>query len=275
MSLRALLLAPLLAGPVRAESVQLYGPAQLAPPFLPVAAEGGWADLRDAPRAVEPRGPRVPPSPQGGGWSATKASLLLYDASGRVLSEIGLGEWRREAEGDLVERRRMRGGVSADGRFAWHWQRVDTLRVGRTEETLTSARELAYLGTAGQILWTAEAADAPPGLEPLYQSADGETALVVERRDDGWALVPHAFTGNRAEGLRGAGRLLDAGLTRNGRFAWALWGPMDGPLAYTFLDLRTGQRKDLPPPTPPLRLAIGEDGTVRAGGKKVFSFTAP
>ena len=143
--------------------------------------------------AEHPRHDTTPAAPKGGGWTTTRSSLLLFDEEGRLVNEIGLGEWKEDFKGKLSGRRNMKGGISADGRFAWHWQKVETVLKDNSETVVGSTRTLVYLGTRGQILWSNENVEAPEGMPPLLQSRDGETALIIERSTSGYsaaALLP-------------------------------------------------------------------------------------
>lgn len=205
-------------------------------------------------------------------WHAFGSSLALYDDFGVLRNELGLGLWRDEYRGEVVERE-MRGGVSGNGRFAWHWQRIVRREAGLRGRTLRADRMLVYLGTAGQILWMSEAADAPPRLPPLLLSADGETALVFERAGRKWSAVARLFVGSDMMRVRGADRIEGAGLTANGRFATVLWIATDGPLLYTFFDLRERRSHRFPAADVLLGKAhITEEGVVKSGPKTVFSF---
>ncbi|MEE8424880.1 MAG: hypothetical protein V3S11_03580 [Elusimicrobiota bacterium] len=212
-------------------------------------------------------------APAGAGWKAAESSLLLSDRKGELYNEIGLGVWREELGDGLYLRRRMLGGVSANGRFAWHFQKLDTIRSGRVDQVISSTRTLVYLGTSGQVLWTNALADSHQAMPPLLQSDDGETALVLERGEDGWTAAAYAFTGNRLMEIKASNRLEEARLTKNGRFVMVRWSARDLPLYYSFLDLKKRARHDIPASDLPLGMArITEKGVVRSGRKRVYRF---
>lgn len=218
-------------------------------------------------------GPASSPTRAKQGWRAAESSLLLFDINGELYNEIGLGEWREELGEKLYLRRRMLGGVSANGRFAWHFQKLDTLRSGRVDEVVSSTRTLIYMGTSGQILWTNDLADVNEAAPPLIQSDDGETALVLERGEDGWTAAAYAFTGNRLMEVKASDRLEEAQLSKNGRFVLVRWSAQDLPLYYSFLDLKKKARHDIPASDLPLGMArITEKGVVRSGRKIVYRF---
>ncbi len=207
------------------------------------------------------------------GWRAAESSLLLYDRNGELYNEIGLGEWREELGENLYLRRRMLGGVSTNGRFAWHFQKLDTMRSGRVDKVVSSTRTLVYMGTSGQILWTNDLADINETAPPLIQSDDGETALVLERGEDGWTAAAYAFTGNRIMEVKASDRLEEAQLSKNGRFVLVRWSAQDLPLYYSFLDLKKKTRHDIPASDLPLGMArISEQGVVRSGKKEIYRF---
>lgn len=233
------------------------------------------SDALEAPPPPESKPIVLPRAPAGGGWVATDSSLLLYDRRGKVAAEMGLGRWRQELGDGRARRRRARGGTCADGRFAWHWQKLETVRSGRVDEVLESSTTLAYLGTSGQLLWESPEADAPEGLSPLLQSADGETALLVERSSGAWSVTAMGFTGNRIMRLEALHRLEGSSMTASGRYATVLWAPRDAPLTYSFLDLPRGRRHDIPASeTPAGSFDVSENGAVRArpSGRTVFRF---
>ncbi|MFH2202565.1 MAG: hypothetical protein ABIJ96_05590 [Elusimicrobiota bacterium] len=216
---------------------------------------------------------RPPKAPPGGGWTAASSSLLLFDRNARLIEEIGIGEWEVEFTDGLILRRRMRGGISLNSRFAWHWRKDETVKPGRTDTILASTITAVYLGTRGQTLWESGRADAPPGVPLLEQSRDGETFLVVERRDGGWSVNAYTFTGNRITGIRGAARIENIRLTPNGRYALVLWSEKDRALTYSLLNLQKKQRQDIPAADAELgRAELTDDGAVRSGGKLLYRF---
>ncbi len=134
---------------------------------------------------------------------------------------------------------------------------------------------LVYLGTAGQMLWASAAADAPPSLEPLIQSANGENVLVMEGAGRKWRAVARTFLGNETMQVGGAGRIKDAALTSNGRFAMVLWSRPDAPLLYTFLDIEKKRRHEFPAADVLLGKArIVESGVIKAGDDVLYRFEA-
>lgn len=233
--------------------------------------------LRDAPASgpatwkVEERAlPKTPSSRRG--WVASPSSLLLYDSSGTLVGEVGLGRWLEDAENATLRRRVVRGGASEDGRFAWSWESVESLKPGRAEKVLSSARLLRYLGTEGQELFRNELADAPAGLTPAVMSANGETVLVFERGLDEWITAAYAFTDNRLLDARGKGSIEAAYLAPEGRFGWIRWHQLDQPPIYSFLDLERGTVKEVSTgglPRGPVVLT--DDGKVSVRGKTVLS----
>lgn len=223
--------------------------------------------------AEHPRHDTTPAPPQGGGWSATRSSLLLFDDKGRLVNEIGLGDWKEDFKGKFTARRSMKGGISADGRFAWHWQKVETVLKDNSETVVGSTRTLVYLGTRGQILWSNGNVEAPEGVPPLIQSRDGETALIIEISTSGYNAAAFTFLGNRIMTLPPGERLESAELTGDGRFALILWSRSGQPPIYSLLDLKRKKRKDIPAAKTSLERAhLKEDGSILSRGKLLYRF---
>ncbi|MBI5243978.1 MAG: hypothetical protein HY922_09930 [Elusimicrobia bacterium] len=214
----------------------------------------------------------LPPAPAGGGWAATPSSLLLYSSSGKTLHELGLDYVASEdMEGSFVTRRVMRGGVSKDGRFAWHWEKVTTLKRERTDTVLASTRAFAYLGTNGYRLWSDDDADAPAREDPARISDSGETVLVRELRGKEWSVAAVDFTGNRLMELGAGTRIESWSLAPTGRFAHFCWSGFEGPLVCSFLNIEARTKKDVPAADlPPGGLRVLDDGSVLAGGRLAF-----
>lgn len=237
----------------------------LALPALPIEAAEVPDDLRDAPAdAPEPRL----------GWTAVSSSLLLYDSSGTLAQEVGLGQWPEES-GGVMRRRTVRGGASGDGRFAWSFEKIEIVaapsKPGATPAAAERRRALTYLGTDGQELWRNELADVPKGLDPAAASDDGERVLVAERVPDGWTVALYDFVGNRIVEAHGTGALEVASLSPGGRYALARWHPANRAPVYAWIDAAQKARKRLPlaePGTAPLR--VDDLGRVWAGTKLLF-----
>ncbi|OIO05470.1 MAG: hypothetical protein AUJ52_13650 [Elusimicrobia bacterium CG1_02_63_36] len=206
------------------------------------------------------------------GWIKGPASLLLYTQDG-VIQEIGLGKWKEETAPRLIRERETRGGVSRSGRFAWYCQKADLIRRGRDDEVLSSSRTFAYLGTEGQTLWKNDIVDVPGDLDPVALSDDGETILVIERGFDGWRAAAYSFTGNRLLSTAEFERIERFALTRNGRYAMVLASGIDKPLLYTFIEIQSDARKEIPAADALLgEASLSEDGRVLFGSKTVFRF---
>lgn len=205
------------------------------------------------------------------GWVKAKSSLLLYDSSSTLINEVGLGNWEELGSGQTAQRKSVRGGVSEDGRFAWAWERVDTVKVGRTEKPLTTARLLRYFGTEGQELFRNELADAPQGLDPVALSKDGEWLLLTERGPDAWIVAAYDFMGNRLVDAHGKGAVELAQLTPNGQFALIRWHQLDLPPEYTLL--KVGDRAATGVPSLKgvgVAPKVTDDGRIVVGAKVVY-----
>lgn len=243
--------------------------------------------LRDAPGA-KPKPAQEAPSPADdpsfdddlsipivregrAGWVKTPASLLLYDSSGTLVNEVGLGTWEEPASEGMVLRRIVRGGISRDGRFAWSWEKAETVKLGRVDKPTTTARLMRYLGTEGQELFRNELADAPQGLEPIVLSDNGERLLLAEHGPDAWILAAYDFTGNRLVDARAKGSIELAELTANGRFALVRWHQLDLPPEYTLLRIEDRMVSDLPGVRATgISPKLTDDGRVLVGKKVVF-----
>jgi len=240
---------------------------------LPLGSEEGISreqaeDVYSAPASSQEL--TLPPAPAGGGWTTTPTSMLLYSASGKTLYEIGLGSWE-EDKGSYVVRRVMRGRVSKDGRFAWHWEKVRAIRRQRADAVLASTHTFAFLATNGYMLWNDDDADAPPGQDPALMSDNGENILVRELRDKEWTVAAVNFTGNRMLELPAGSRIDKWDIVPSGRFAYFCWSGFEKPLVCTFLDLENRAHKDMPAADMLLEgLTLQDDGSVLAGSKVVL-----
>lgn len=222
---------------------------------------------------VHPVADAVMPAPVEGkaGWVKAKSSLLLYDSSGTLVNEVGLGTWEEAGSNGNAQRKVVRGGVSTDGRFAWAWEKVETVKAGRSEKALTTSRLMRYLGTTGDELFRNELTDAPPALDPVVLSADGEWILLTERGPDAWIIAAYDFMGNRLVDAHGKGSVELAQLTPNGQFALVRWHQLDLPPEYTLL--KVGERATTGLPAlraPGLSPTLADDGRVLLGAKVIF-----
>jgi hypothetical protein len=187
-----------------------------------------------------------------------------------MLHEIGLGRWEEEADG-LIARRIMRGGVSKDGRFAWHWTKIESLQRTRVDTVVASTRAFAYLGTTGYQLWDDKSADAIGDEDPALQSDSGETVLVREKRGEEWRVEAVDFTGNRMMRAPAGARILEWRLAPTGRFAYFKWSLFEKAVTCTFLDLEKREKRDMPASDiPPGTLNLLDDGSVLADGRLLF-----
>ncbi|MBI4347453.1 MAG: hypothetical protein HY553_11400 [Elusimicrobia bacterium] len=235
-------------------------------------AAGAWAqDAEPAPAPVLEDVSLPMPREGRAGWVKAKSSLLLYDSSGTLVNEVGLGHWEELGSGGTAQRKIVRGDVSDDGRFAWAWERVDTVKVGRTEKPLTTARLLRYFGTEGQELFRNELADAPRGLDPVSLSKDGEWLLLTERGPDAWIVAAYDFMGNRLVDAHGKGAVEFAQLAPNGQYALVRWHQLDLPPEYTLLKI--GDRASTGVPSLKgvgVAPKVTDDGRVVVGAKVVY-----
>jgi hypothetical protein len=218
---------------------------------------------------LPPSSPALAPArpPNNGSWARAGSSLLFF-SKGEPAGELGTGLWEEDLGAGLIERRTADGETSRDGRFAWHWVRIQSVRRTRTDSVLASTSTLNYYGTSGKVLWTQEDADAPAESVPAILSDNGETILAFSRKGRAWMLTVYSFTGNPRMELSLGERVTHAQLSPNGRFAFAAWSMQDGPLRLSFLDIELSERRDIPVQDLPLsRLRVFDDGTLRADGR--------
>lgn len=205
------------------------------------------------------------------GWKKAASSLLLQDSSGTIVAEQPLGKWE-ENRGVRVVIHSVLGGASKDGRFAWTWDEQSAWNFAKTER-LERRYELRFFGTGGSELWSTQSAAAPPQGDPLALSDDGETALVAVRLSGGWRVEARNYLGIVNWDLGPFPILETLALTGGGRYGMVRWGEPDKSSTYTFLDLKSKKRRDIP--SAEMRLGeakITEDGRVVSGGKTVFAF---
>jgi hypothetical protein len=195
---------------------------------------------------------------------------MFYSPQGKPLIENGLGRWEEEA-GGLIRRKTAKGGAARSGRFAWHWVKSETLRRRRNDEVLSSSATLSFYGAAGNLLWTDEDADAPEELPPAALSDDGEVALLLERRKEGWTAVAMHFTGNRSMEIPAGSRVEAFGISPSGAFGFVEWSLFESTLTCTLVNLDERKSRDhqasLLPKGP---LLIKDDGSAEVEGKTVL-----
>lgn len=224
-------------------------------------ALAGAARAQEAPR---PDGglPSLGAGPRRG-WVQGPASLVLYDSSGTLVAEIGVGSWKDRLGAGAERLHTQRAGAS--GCCAWAWERVKT-SPGGSAASVELSRRLRYLGTDGQELWQDESADAAPGVDPAALSKDGEVALVSQRAADGWTAAAYSFTGNTLLRARGPGPPDLLLLSPGGRWGLVRWRPLDKPPRLTFLDLGARKAREAPAGTLPPDLGIDDEGRLLSGG---------
>ncbi|TPW18839.1 MAG: hypothetical protein FD126_3284 [Elusimicrobia bacterium] len=265
----ALLVLSAALGP--AVAADYFGPpaavffgTELEAPFLPVLPPASDIeipdDLCDALASV-------PGTSSPAGWLAAPSSLVLRAPHGALIHELGLGRFP-DQDGALT--RELRGGASKDGRFAWHWQRVETKTDGPVEAPPRTSSVLVYLGAHGQILARLDGADAPEGLAPAALSGDGEVLLSARREDGAWAVTARSFTGRELAAVKKAHRLSALAVSEDGRRALVAWAGLDLPMMVTLFDLARGERLDIPAETLPAGpWTLSADGTLLAAGRPV------
>lgn len=238
---------------------------ELPPPFLPVLPLARVESAADLDMPDDLRDALGPASPAG--WLAASSSLLLRGPHGALVHELGLGSYR---EGDGSLSRRLAGGASKDGRFAWHWQKVSVRDASAVEAPLRTSSTLVYLGAHGQMLKRLDGADVPEGLSPAALSADGEVFMTARRQDGAWTVTAYSSTGKELASVTKAHRLTQFSVSEDGRRALVAWAGLDLPMMVTLIDLQKGERRDIPAQLLPAGpWALGEGWTLRAGGVTV------
>lgn len=233
--------------------------------FLGFAAAASAQPAPDLPDLPVPRS-----SP---GWTRQGKSLLLYDPEGALISEVGLvvGE---EVGGRVRE---VVGGTSPDGRAAWTLERRVLWNPNRSK-VLESRRSFKLFGSQGQSLWEDDLVEMPETGDPVAFSADGKVVMIARREGEAWTVEARDWAGIPIKNTGGFPKLQAIHLAPAGRFALIRWAVPDRSSTHTFLDLKTGARKDVDSSSLVLGMArIGDDGVARSGMKVVFAFalTAP
>lgn len=240
--------------------------AQDAKPSGPPTAPAVAVDTA-APQAPAAEAPKAM-------WVKRKVSLLYKDQDGDIVNELPLTH-NEETAGGRATVHDVSGGVSSNGRFAYVFDKSDVWNAAKTK-LLSRACELRVYGSDGQRLWETPYADAPEGRQPLVFSADGETALVLLKREKGWYASLRDYLGATLLELGPFPKIDAAELTPSGRYAMVAWLVPDKDSTHTFVDVKTKTRKDIPSGDLYLGQAwIGDDGKVVSDKKVVFDFGAP
>jgi len=206
-------------------------------------------------------------------WLKQKTALLYQDAKGDIGTEIPLGHWD-EASATSPSVRTMDAGVAESGRFAYSFEKTVVWNASRSK-VLKKTTMLRVLGTDGKELWHTSDADAPEDQEPLYFSKNGETMLVLLRKDKAWTASVRGYLGATVMDAGPFARVETASLTGNGLYAAIKWMVPDQSATNTFLDVYAKARKDIP--SSDLTLGAGridDTGKVFSGKKLIFDFAA-
>ena len=201
------------------------------------------------------------------GWVKQASSLLLYDSSGTLVSEVGLA--RSEDSGAETE---TLGGVSKDGRFAWTLDKKTSWNLSRTKllETRTSFR---FLGSEAIELWKSSKVDVPDDGDPVALSDDGEMLAVARRGLNGWTAALKTWMGNTLLEAGPFPALKSVEITPNGKYMRVRWGEVDKSSTNTFIEAATKKRKDIPSEEFPLGQGrVDGDGKVYSKTKLLFDF---
>lgn len=229
----------------------------------PAAAVDSAAAAQAAPPAEAPRAR----------WIKQRVSLLYKAADGGIENEIPLTH-SEETGGARMTVHDVSGEVSSNGRFAYAFEKNDLWNTSKTK-LIERRRVLRVYGSDGRLLWENPAADAPEGQAPLLFSADGETAVVLSRRDKGWMASVRDYLGAPLIEIGPYPKIDAAFLTANGRYALVRWLIPDQDSGHTFLDVKNKARKDIASGDLYMGQArIDEDGKVFSNKKLVFDFAA-
>lgn len=213
----------------------------------------------------------APVAPAAGGWITRGSSLLLLDADGQFVQEIGLVSSEDSSVGGKILVKETLGGAAKSRRVAWTMERTRVYNASRSK-LLDSKRTLKLLGTRGEEIWTSAEADAEEKLDPVVFSDDGETLLLSLRGKDGWRVQAKGYLGNLLMELYPAPELEDMRLTPDGRFAMIRWAVPDKEATHTFWNLPAKARKDVPSSELHLgRATLENDGRVLSNGKLVLN----
>lgn len=212
------------------------------------------------------------------GWTKQAASLLLYDSSSTLVSEIGLGHWE-EAVDFRINVLEMRGGVSPNRRFAWTLEKNTVWNSSRTKK-LEFKRNFRFFGNGGTELWRSGDIDVSAAEEPVSFSADGELLLVCLHLSSGssqaWSAALKTYVGNTLAEWGPFPLIKGLALTPNGKYALVRSTVPDKSSTHTFIEIGTKIRKDIDSGDLLLGQArIEDDGKVKTGAKTIFDFAAP
>lgn len=212
------------------------------------------------------------------GWAKQASSLLLYDSSSTLVSEIGLGHWE-EAVDFRINVLEISGGTSPNRRFAWTLEKNSVWNSSRTKK-LEAKRLFRFFGNGGAELWRASDLDASMSDEPVSFSANGELLLVSLHQSSGtsslWKAALKTYVGNTLDEWGPFPVIKKLALTPNGKYALIRWTVPDKSSTHTFVELGTKIRKDMDSGDLILGQArIEDDGKVFTGSKMIFDFAAP
>lgn len=222
--------------------------------------------------ALEQEAPAIAALPASAShWSKQGASLVLYDSSDTIVTEIPLAS-SEEPSSTGLRATLTTGGTSTDGRFAWTLEKTTAWNASKTK-ALSEERLLRYLGTTGRELWSLAGADASRRSDPVAMSDTGEVAAVSVLGKDGWTVSIRNSMGGTLWETTGIRTLLSVSLTPGGRYALIRWAEPDRSATHTFVEVATGARKDAPSDEFVLGGGrVDEDGKVYAGTKLIHDF---
>ncbi len=204
-----------------------------------------------------------------GRWAKQGSSLLHYDSSGTLVSEIGLGVSEETASHGLTVTELL-GNAAPGGRLAWVIEKRVLWNASRTKQ-LKAEASLKVLGSSGRELWTEAAAAIPESGDPVPLGPEGESLALSLKKADGYWLSVRGYLGNTLFETGPFPRLVATALSPSGRYALARWTDPDKSATHTFLDVTAKRREDIPSERflAPARM---EEQRLYSGSKVIFEF---
>lgn len=204
-------------------------------------------------------------------WEKRGSSLLYFDRTGNLSSEIGLGNWEDASSGGLTIRR-VSGGVAGEGGYAWSFEQVSSWNTTKTR-LLSSTGLLTFYGSRGKPLWTSDEAYPPETGDPIALSRKGEVLIMSLKAARGNVCVITDFLGGRLLTTEPFSTILSLSMTAQGRYALIRWAEPDKSDTHTIIEVRTKKRQDIPSTEFSLGEArVTDGGKVFAGKRLVYEF---
>ncbi len=227
--------------------------------------------LAGTPAAAQPDVSTATPKAR---WEMRASSLLYFDAQGDLAGEIGLGSWETP-RGRSHTVRKVRGGVSPGGRYAWSLKEFSTWNSQKTRRISKESR-LTFLGSRGKALWSVRGARAPERGDPIVFSGDGETLLLSRRTPKGYFCHVRTPLGQDIFKAGPFPELVSMTLTPLARFAFIRWADPEKSATHTIIRIKTQARRDIPSSEFALGgVRVTDEGRVFSGEDLVLDFSVP